>query len=237
MTPPDQEPTQVEDGELAEIEARANAARNGPWEYDPKGWNNTDRQREIFYRCSDGTHFVKVAEALQDTDGAFIARARTDIPKLIGWLRRSEAARIEAENESIAEQTKHEETIGKLEAAEARCAELEKSCPYGHLQKAAEERAEKAERDRDEARMEVERLKASLETNRPWTLEAALDAKDAEIRALRAEAERKKAVIKDTCILDGRCIDCETYVGEDGNGNHGPACEIGAALRSEEQAR
>ena len=63
---------------LNEIEARANAATEGPWEADPLEGN---------LDAPGGG--VRVAEVgmWRDDDANFIARARTDVPALVAALR------------------------------------------------------------------------------------------------------------------------------------------------------
>lgn len=84
--------------ELAEIEARAEAATEGPWEtrgldvYQPAGRHiaYTGPQREQDYPES--------CRRVDDANAAFIAAARTDVPRLA-----REVARLRAENDAMRE--------------------------------------------------------------------------------------------------------------------------------------
>lgn len=60
---------------LNEIEARANAATEGPWEWDPQdGWLGTEDEVTVGWKWGTLT---------QEGDGQFIAHARTDVPWLL----------------------------------------------------------------------------------------------------------------------------------------------------------
>lgn len=64
---------------LDEIEARANAATEGPWEWDPQdGWLGTEDEVTVGWKWGTLT---------QEGDGQFIAHARTDVPALVAALR------------------------------------------------------------------------------------------------------------------------------------------------------
>ena len=64
---------------LNEIEARANAATEGPWEWDPQdGWLGTEDEVTVGWKWGTLT---------QEGDGQFIAHARTDVPALVAALR------------------------------------------------------------------------------------------------------------------------------------------------------
>jgi hypothetical protein len=71
------------DEELNAIEARANAATEGPWEW--RRWTNG---------ISAGDH--DVGASCHTFDCRFIAAARTDVPKLVAEVRR-----LRAENEEM----------------------------------------------------------------------------------------------------------------------------------------
>lgn len=70
---------------LDEIEARANAATDGPWTHAPWGGQNQNGDYSggnVF--DADGEYVVS---DVSDVDGALIAHARTDVPALVAALR------------------------------------------------------------------------------------------------------------------------------------------------------
>lgn len=68
--------------ELAEIEARANAARRGPWTVnDGQLWANDDDWEQVLSCCNMDDHSL-----------AFAAASRTDVPALIAEVRRLQRA-------------------------------------------------------------------------------------------------------------------------------------------------
>ena len=82
MAPP------LTDAELDEIDARANAATEGPWEIDSA--------RDVIGQMGDGDVYrhtvafacdMLAAETVADEDIAFIVSARTDIPRLVAEVR------------------------------------------------------------------------------------------------------------------------------------------------------
>ena len=64
---------------LDEIEARANAAREVPWE-----WHVTEDRRWTYVTGANGTVIEHMAD---DDDADFIVHARTDVPALVAALR------------------------------------------------------------------------------------------------------------------------------------------------------
>jgi hypothetical protein len=76
--------------DLAAIEARVEAATEGPWEATPN-----DRILSLTYPCEDvaGQFGNKdaVVEALRKADAEFIAHARTDVPALVAYARELQA--------------------------------------------------------------------------------------------------------------------------------------------------
>ena len=67
---------------LTEIEARANAATEGPWEHEPPPGPGEDPMRPIcVYPKEDGGTLAYVQPL--EADAEFIARARTDVPWLL----------------------------------------------------------------------------------------------------------------------------------------------------------
>ncbi len=80
----------MDEGKLAEIEARANAATPGPWIGDGEfGF--------VFQRGASRAHCIARLdhEDVRDTSGAdlaFIAAARADVPDLVAEVRRLTAA-------------------------------------------------------------------------------------------------------------------------------------------------
>lgn len=87
---PDAKPdgeTPLEEGVLAEIEARAALATGGPWWADHERLAVcTDDLRTLIYVLLDGsdsrTHHPRAS-----ADAEFIAAARTDVPRLVAALR------------------------------------------------------------------------------------------------------------------------------------------------------
>lgn len=80
------------DDMLKEIEARANAATEGPWEYEHKYFST---QKSYAHRIKKdhfpiGFEMTSTSNKVLPTDVAnfeFIANARTDVPKLLAMLR------------------------------------------------------------------------------------------------------------------------------------------------------
>ena len=80
---------------LDKIEARANAATEGPWEVKPyNGWHDASDEIDSFVGPSDATIVEQlgcgccdVGLEVSPTDAEFIAHARTDVPALIAALR------------------------------------------------------------------------------------------------------------------------------------------------------
>lgn len=70
------------EAQLAEIEARANAATPGPWTAD----NEYDEPAVVGPDNRDLALFVET-----DADAAFLANARTDVPALVAEVRRLRA--------------------------------------------------------------------------------------------------------------------------------------------------
>jgi hypothetical protein len=91
------------DAELAEIEARCEAATEGPWAYDNRGDKCSDVQVGIAADKWGIQHNGYIPDAVEGTiyiggiatifsgndmaDGAFIAHSRTDVPRLLAALR------------------------------------------------------------------------------------------------------------------------------------------------------
>ena len=80
---------------LDKIEARANAATEGPWEVKPyNGWHEASDEIDSFVGPSDATIVEQlgcgccdVGLEVSPTDAEFIAHARTDVPALVAALR------------------------------------------------------------------------------------------------------------------------------------------------------
>ena len=71
---------------LNEIEARANAATEGPWEDEPPPGPGEDPMRPIcVYPKEDGGTLAYVQPL--EADAEFIAHARTDVPDMAAALR------------------------------------------------------------------------------------------------------------------------------------------------------
>lgn len=76
------------DEQLAEIEARANAATPGPWV-------QSQRDTWMVYRDGGGTPEVDVGGGYDTKENAnFIAHARSDVPALVAEVRRLRVALI-----------------------------------------------------------------------------------------------------------------------------------------------
>ena len=80
---------------LNEIEARANAATEGPWEVKPyNGWHDASDEIDSFVGPSDATIVEQlgcgccdVGLEVSPTDAEFIAHARADVPDMAAALR------------------------------------------------------------------------------------------------------------------------------------------------------
>lgn len=95
---------------LAQIEARANAATEGPWESD----EYTEIDPDGFYELSrviapdpdDGEDYAigVVHVGILRNDAAFIAHARTDMPDLVAALRAvlDEVAKVQRDADMVA---------------------------------------------------------------------------------------------------------------------------------------
>ena len=70
---------------LDEIEARANAATEGPWEAYPGYQTDFGAWMSAAVDTAGGEYLV--VEAERDKDADFIAHARTDVPALVEALR------------------------------------------------------------------------------------------------------------------------------------------------------
>ena len=88
-TEPERAP-ELSDGELAEIEARAAAATEGPWEADGS---------EIYDAAGDwvGESLDLDAPDGGETNARFAAAARTDVPRLVAALRAAREERDQAQ--------------------------------------------------------------------------------------------------------------------------------------------
>lgn len=75
-------------GYLDEIQARADAATDGPWlfAWDGETWTVKTENGPV-----SGENPDRVALEVEHADAAFIAHARTDIPRLVAALRAVEA--------------------------------------------------------------------------------------------------------------------------------------------------
>jgi hypothetical protein len=90
----------VTEQELAEIEARANAATAGPWVYD--GGGGRHNQRVLATRAPDGVVMDNepyYPQMVAPADQEFCAAARTDVPALVAEVRRLRALVKEAYEE------------------------------------------------------------------------------------------------------------------------------------------
>ena len=85
---------------LDKIEARANAATEGPWEVKPyNGWHDASDEIDSFVGPSDATIVEQlgcgccdVGLEVSPTDAEFIAHARTDVPWLLEQVDRRDKA-------------------------------------------------------------------------------------------------------------------------------------------------
>jgi hypothetical protein len=74
---------------LGEIEARAQAATEGPWEHEPyRGQNQNGDYAGGHIFDGDGEYLIS---EVSDRDGAFIAHARKDVPTLLTLVREQQA--------------------------------------------------------------------------------------------------------------------------------------------------
>lgn len=93
--------------DIKAIEARAAAATPGPWEASKDGWTAWAGN-------------VKIADYLDPDNAEFIAHARTDIPRLLDYIKE-----LEAENKILRESADNKcdncacELLSRAEAAEA----------------------------------------------------------------------------------------------------------------------
>jgi hypothetical protein len=84
--------TELTEARIAEIEARANAATEGPWQASWDTFEDTDTYRveqkatELVIRTSAESYETDNDELFGDID--FIAHARTDIPDLLDEVKR-----------------------------------------------------------------------------------------------------------------------------------------------------
>jgi len=118
--------------QLAAIEARAQAATEGPWDYEPfdgafgvyslEMQDNGDLSAVIGYYASEG-------EGGSKADADFIAHARTDVPALLAMVREQQA-RLDAATAILdewasykafpdAEESQRWYSLGKRHAADA----------------------------------------------------------------------------------------------------------------------
>jgi hypothetical protein len=80
--------------DLAAIEARANGATAGPWEYDGGG-GGLHKQRVLATRAPDGVVMDNepyYPQMVAPADQEFCAAARTDVPALVAEVRRLRGA-------------------------------------------------------------------------------------------------------------------------------------------------
>ena len=80
---------------LREIEERCAKATPGPWEVERRDYDNMydtrpDRSRVVLERDRDGL-WKDTTGAILSQDAAFIASARTDIPRLLEVVRAADA--------------------------------------------------------------------------------------------------------------------------------------------------
>lgn len=91
----------MKEAELQAIKERADAATEGPWEYDDKGDN-----------CINAPGF-EVCTDIMWYDAEFIAAARQDVPKLLAEVERLKS-KIET-YESIAQECDYYGILGEME--------------------------------------------------------------------------------------------------------------------------
>lgn len=84
--------------QLAEIEARAEAATPGPWEWDRQWIEDEDEAIYVPQGATLGPTLIQLGDTYEGHryDCAFIAHARQDIPALIAEVRR-----LQAENKQL----------------------------------------------------------------------------------------------------------------------------------------
>lgn len=99
----------LNDGELDEIQRRAESAQLGPWRVDPvssvgENWPlaffGNDGKRD-WVVATDQRRASSLNGAGAKEDAEFVAHARTDVPRLVAEVRRlgDEVARLAAETE------------------------------------------------------------------------------------------------------------------------------------------
>lgn len=106
------------------IEARANAARSGPWKWH---WDVFGDGSSSLDRLDGGGEFVLSAHGMHtdgwidadDADAEFIAYARTDVPALVSRVRELEAAKVWIVLSHCYEDVRVEDVFDSREQAEA----------------------------------------------------------------------------------------------------------------------
>lgn len=83
----------ISEAELDAMSDRANAATPGPWESSIEGRDHSSGDSFILTSDPDGTRSERdlYLTGGTDADQDFIAAARTDVPRLIGEVRRLKA--------------------------------------------------------------------------------------------------------------------------------------------------
>jgi len=88
----DMEVSPLTAAELAEIEARCEAATPGPWKHDPDTAEmaiDGPREEGVVAGCGCcGSPFGVLDNTVAMANGTFIAHARTDVPRLLAEVRR-----------------------------------------------------------------------------------------------------------------------------------------------------
>lgn len=94
---------EMDEARLVEIEARANAATEGPW------YQGSEAPQAVVLEAYDADDMVVLwldESNAPEADAAFIAHARTDVPALIAALRQAWAERDAAAEEARTLRTK-----------------------------------------------------------------------------------------------------------------------------------
>ena len=86
------EPSSLSDEELAAIQARADAASDGPWRSMVEGRDHTSGDSFIMIgegaRRSDDMYVLRETRPVDVTDQDFIAHSRQDVPRLLAEIDR-----------------------------------------------------------------------------------------------------------------------------------------------------
>ena len=170
--------------DLDAIEARANAATDGPWRHG--NWSDHLGDRRVI-SGGDGCYEVERLDIMRAHDAEFIAHARGDVPDLVAKVRRltEEAAtqREWFEAADAAAERRLDQSIAWMERAEA--AEAEVVTLRARLA-AVEARVVEWESDRDVCLAWIADPAMHADEGHPDRLSRVADSLDRHARAMRA---------------------------------------------------